>query len=390
MKKIYNIFLLLMAISLFSCEQGELKNSEADIEAVIFPEAVNSLLGKPIISNKEVRVPKTAVIEEDIQTLEELLQNLSIELKLTEGATVSPDPAISRDYTSAQKFTVTSEDGKWSKDYEVSFFSARLDIRRFDFEHVEISSAYENYTYNIFYEIEKEEKHYIWSSGNGGFMMMAYGKAPDYYPTFSIPNGKTGKGLKLVTRSTGSLGKNLDPPMPLAAGNLFLGSFDTSIATVAPLMATQFGMQTTLPEPISLNLWCKYKAGDEYKDRAGNLVNKKDAPGIYAVLFEAIKDSEGKAIMLNGVNAKTAPNIVSIAIITPEQIESMRVDDIENAEYKPIEILFESKQPFAIEKQVRGDYYFTMVMSASENGDLFEGAVGSTLYVDEVELKVKE
>lgn len=382
MKKIYNIFLLLMAISLFSCEQGELKNSEADIEAVIFPEAVNSLLGKPIISNKEVRVPKTAVIEEDIQTLEELLQNLSIELKLTEGATVSPDPAISRDYTSAQKFTVTSEDGKWSKDYEVSFFSARLDIRRFDFEHVELSDYYK------FYEKEKEEKRYIWDSGNGGFGMVPGNDSADDYPTVSVPNGKSGKGLKLVTRSTGFFGNMMN--MPLAAGNLFLGYFELKNATRAPLMATQFGMQTTLPEPISLNLWCKYKAGDEYKDRAGNVVDKKDAPGIYAVIFEAIKDSEGKAIMLNGENAKTAPNIVSIAIITPEQIESIRVDDIENAEYKPIEILFESKQPFAIEKQVRGDYYFTMVMSASENGDLFEGAVGSTLYVDEVEIKVKE
>ena len=49
-----------------------------------------------------------------------------------------------------------------------------------------------------------------------------------------------GKCLKLSTRSTGGMGAMMN--MPMAAENLFIGTFDTMSALSDPLKATQFGL----------------------------------------------------------------------------------------------------------------------------------------------------
>lgn len=41
---------------------------------------------------------------------------------------------------------------------------------------------------------------------------------------------------------------------------------------------------------------------------------------------------------------------------------------------------------FDIEKLRNGEYAITVVASSSKNGAYFEGAIGSTLYVDELEI----
>ncbi len=62
-----------------------------------------------------------------------------------------------------------------------------------------------------------------WASGNAGYAMTGVAKTADDYPTFQITDGKVGKCLSLVTRSTGFFGQIAG--MPIAAGNLFIGSF---------------------------------------------------------------------------------------------------------------------------------------------------------------------
>ena len=70
--------------------------------------------------------------------------------------------------------------------------------------------------------------------------MTGVAKTADDYPTFQIANGKNGKCLSLVTRSTGFFGGLVG--MPIAAGNLFIGSFDVNNAMSNPLQATKFGL----------------------------------------------------------------------------------------------------------------------------------------------------
>jgi hypothetical protein len=338
-----------------------------------------------------VRISKLAILKEDSIILDQQLKSLTIRFVLTPGATVSDD-GLHRDFTQPQTYTVTSEDGRWQKDYEVSFFTARFDKKEYDFSHYRLFETSTKKNYYEFYELIDEipdEEFNVWASGNGGYALTAkVSDPPESYPTFAITTPQGEKGVKLVTRSTGALGALVG--MPIAAGNLFLGSFEISSAMTKPLEATQFGVQTTQTKPDALGLWCKYKAGQEYKDRYGTVLSLTDYPEIYAVLYEPKIDSNGNPVKLNGTNIQKADNIVSIAISGKEHVDQIIVKDIDQNEYKYIEIPFKDRQRFEPEKQFAGKYYITIVFSSGAKGDLFEGAVGSTLCVDEVRLIEKD
>lgn len=102
-----------------------------------------------------------------------------------------------------------------------------------------------------------------WASGNAGYAMTGVAKTADDYPTFQITDGKAGKCLSLVTRSTGFFGQIAG--MPIAAGNLFIGSFDVSNAMSNPLKATKFGLPFR-HVPTYLAGYYKYKAGDQFTE----------------------------------------------------------------------------------------------------------------------------
>jgi len=377
MKKIIVPFFIFL---LTGCQSGNLLNDEADILNVILPSQVPT--GKPIITNNEVRVPSLAVTEAQIQQLKVQLQSLQPQFVITEGAKILNADAP-RNFLQPQEYTVVSQDGKWSKTYKFSFVSQRLDTNFLHFANIDtVNTGYSKYI--EFYEISGSEHFNIWSSGNAGFALAAANAAPYDFPTFATQNGYNGTAAQLVTRSTGSFGAAVG--MPFAAGNLFLGDFELKNATVKPLEATQFGVLTTMNKPSKIGLWCKYKAGDVYKDRDGNILQKEDKPNIYAVLYEAKTDDTGKPVKLNGTNIKTDNSIICIAELSPQQANDIKANNIETDSYKPIEIPFIYRTPFDPEKQQAGKYYFTIVFSSSLNGDLFEGAVGSTLCVDEVEI----
>ena len=387
-KQIQPIFILLFGFFFFSCERGELLNSEADILEIILPEGMK--VGEPFITNDEIRIPKIPQSTADSLILEEQLSSLIPTFILTPGATISDD-GVPRDFSEKQIYRVTSEDKKYWKDYEITFFKSEFEIPTFSECRFDTASFrfsyYESFSdtkpYHRFFEVDSTNaKFYIWDSGNAGFAMTA-GTAPaENYPTSVAPVGKVGTGARLVTRSTGGLGAMFG--MPIAAGNLFLGYLNVGIATSRPLEATQFGIQTKIDKPVKIGLWAKYKAGAEYKNRAGNVLPITDTPEIYAVLYEPKKDERGNPVRLDGTNIKTADNIVLIAGTTAELVEKIKVDDIDAAEYIYMEIPFEARKEFELSKQENGDYYITIVFSSSTRGDLFEGAVGSTLCVDEV------
>lgn len=391
----------LLSLFICSCEQGELLNSEADIINVILPQDVKG--GAAIISNDKVRIPKMATTQEENIQLEEQLKDLSLDFVLSSGSRIRRNGVeLTRivtdsivlwrdeegaDFTFPQRYEVISEDGAWSKPYEVSFFDL-FDKTDFHFENYRTFS--EAKPYYVFYEVDDEHgEQPVWASGNPGFAITAGSASGDAYPTSVTEQGHRGSGAKLVTRSTGDFGALVG--MPIAAGNLFLGNFNLSNATSKPLEATQFGVATVINEPVELTLWAKYKAGAEYKDADGNVLDVVDRPEIYAVLYEPELGADGAPVLLNGTNVKTADNIISIADMTEEQAKSIRVDDVEAAEYVQVRIPFVTREEldFDEEKQKQGIYHIALVFSSSAKGAAFEGAVGSTLYVDEVEIVTK-
>ena len=105
---------LLMVGGLGACIQSEPLNAEADITACKILNAKGSpetnIKGNIIINNAQVLAQANPSID---------LTKLALEVTLTEGANISPDPARVMDYSHPQKFTVTSEDGNWHKEYSV-------------------------------------------------------------------------------------------------------------------------------------------------------------------------------------------------------------------------------------------------------------------------------
>lgn len=351
---------LFLSIMGMSCIQDEAPNAEADIEECIVPADI--LKRDPIIINDKV----TLMVKTETD-----LTNQAPEFVLTPGATISPASGTKRDFTSPQKYVVTSEDGQWSKTYTVVYIVAGISTR-YDFEHVEMNDKNQ---YQIFYEMDEYEdkRLFDWASGNSGFSFT--GNTSGGFPTSSSDDGKSGKCVKLQTMSTGSLGASLG--MPIAAGNLFMGTFDLGSAlsgSEGALKATQFGFPFE-HVPSVLTGYYKYKAGDVFESNGKPIEGKTDQCDIYAIFYE----TDNQVKMLDGTNAFTHPNLVSIARIK---------DQKETGEWTQFYIPFESIPGRLIDKKKleEGGYNIAIVFAASLEGDRFNGAVGSTLYIDEVEL----
>lgn len=92
-----------------SCIQDEAPNAEADIETCTVPGDV--LNRDPIIGNDQITLPLKKGAN---------ISKLAPEFTLTPGATINPESGVVRDFSTPQKYVVTSEDGKWKKEYEVT------------------------------------------------------------------------------------------------------------------------------------------------------------------------------------------------------------------------------------------------------------------------------
>ena len=198
------------------------------------------------------------------------------------------------------------------------------------------------------------------------------------YPTVQVANGFKGKAVKLETRNTGDFGAMVK--MYIAAGNLFIGTFEVGNALANPRKATNFGFQFD-KRPKTLKGHYKFKAGDVYSVEGKPQEGVRDKCDIYAVMYEA----ENNSIMLNGDNVFNSDKLVLLARIEPKDI-------VESDEWNEFTIHFESVKGREIDdtKLQNGKYKLGIVLSSSVDGAYFRGAVGSTLYVDELELICKE
>jgi len=361
---------ILMAIAILclifnSCIKSEALNSEADIESCIIPEGI--LIAEPKIENDRITLMLNPAAD---------VTNVPINFILTPGATIEPENGTTRDFSNGEKYTytVTSEDNKWKKIYtlntSVSGIRTSYDFENYRF-FIDKSSGKE--VYYEFYEIaENGEEQNIWASGNPGFKFVASGKAPEDYPTVSYENGRTGRCLKLETRSTGSLGSAIKKP--IAAGNLFIGSYGGELNA---LKATHFGVPFTFV-PTGLTGYYKYKAGEVYKNETGTVIpDKKDNFDIYAIMYE----TDDKVKYLDGSNSLTSPNLVAIARISDDK---KKETDTWTHFSLPFNML--PGKEIDPKKLANNQYNVSVVFSSSIEGATFSGAVGSTLFIDQVEL----
>lgn len=368
MKIFRMLMVLFVAMVAASCVKDEPLNAECDIlKVTIQGDVLNR--DPQIFNDKVILYVKNGVSVTD----------LAPEFELTEGATISPAGGTPRNFQQPQEYTVTSQDGLWKKVYTIEVRRNTSINLNYSFENVrQISALGGSCFYDVFFEVGTNgEERWAWASANSAFALTLQASVPSTFPTYQSEEGVNGKCAVLVTRGTGDFGKRVGKP--IAAGNLFMGKFDMTNAIKFPLQATQFGTPFS-KIPVTFSGHYKYTPGESYcePDEKGELVpvpGKTDCFNLYAVMFETMEGHE----WLDGANVLAAdnPQIISTAEIpdrgATEEWKEFSVPFI----YRPGKII----DPVKLEE---GRYSIAVVMSSSQDGDYFRGAIGSTLMVDEL------
>lgn len=377
----------LLLCTLNSCIQDEPLNAECDITGVdtLWLQQNRSLIkGNPRIDNN--RVSFTVPYDADRSALAPKFY-LTPGARLTamvDGVEVADANGMTRDFNTPQTYTAHSQDGQWSKSYEVSFES-EAPIEKLDFENFELDPSGR---YQVWFEMDANDasnpRRNYWASGNPGYNLTGLGSSPGVFPTTAAEGGVSGKCIKLETKDTGMYGMSTKPKMPIAAGNLFIGEFELSKASRYPRKATKFGLPLVRKKPVKLEGYYKYKAGAKFTDAKKKVQpTMHDTADIYAVVYEIDPDN---FVPLDGDNILTASNIALMARIDkPAEFEGdmselAAADWVHFSEpFKPM-----NGKEFDAERLARGGYAIAIVMTSSRQGAYFEGAIGSTLYVDQL------
>lgn len=345
-----------------SCIKDEAPNAEADILSCILPAEI--LKREPIIRNNSITLmvkPNTDITHQ------------APEFTLTDGATIIPPSGTELDFTTPQQYVVTSESGKWKKTYTVTFTIDDISTY-YTFEDTLITAESKG-DYFVFIDKSTNGDQMEWASGNPGFRLTGVAHDAYDYPTVQDNNGYIGKCIKLVTRDTGSFGSQVG--MPIAAGNLFTGTFNVLSALTDALKSTQFGLPF-YHKPLRLSGYYKFKAGETFYSKGEAVAGRKDIFNIYAMFYET--DEQTKT--LDGyfkAQGYAHPNLVSLALIkNPTETDNWTHFDLP---FKPVE-----GKEIDAEKLRNGKYNIAIVFSSSIDGDTFDGAPGSTLWLDEIEL----
>lgn len=312
------------------------------------------------------------------------LTALSPSFTLTPGATIQPANRSTHDFSKgAVAYTVTSEDGAWHRQYKVAFVPKTQTVNDtivFDFENYSLASNKPGakdkyYTWDTSSETGLSVDK--WASGNPGFVFTQQSSTPEGYPTVPATDGYEGSSVRLITKDTGVFG--VMGNMRIAAGNLFLGTFDPSLAMSGPtgaLKATSFGVAFD-KKPTRISGYYKYKPGEHFQDRSGNIQEAQtDKADIYSVVYRN-HDSDGNAVTLNGENVLNSPQVVAIA----------RVDNVTSTDsWTRFDVDYTYLNDIDTDLLQNFGYSIAIVFTSSANGAYFEGAVGSTLDIDKVEV----
>ena len=361
-----------------SCIKDEAPNAEADILNCILP--AEMLTGTDIDYNRPYDKSLNAYpIYIEVNNGTDLTR-LAPTFELTEGASIEPANGSTQNFTNPVRYTVTSEDKNWHRTYAINIHypETKSIPTVFNFENVK-TVPYNKNEYYVLYEAASGYSTLTWSSGNQGFALTGSGYTPNDFPTSISPNGRTGNCLQLITRKTGSLGTLVG--MPIAAGNLFIGSFDIGSAMSDALSATKFGT-TFYYEPIKLVGYYKYKAGPfACFMRVGY-----DSSGYHVFMFIIVLcDMAIQHLHVFGLFVKQGIDI--------ENVFSVGRFSVLIEFWSCFELDFNYEhygKTIDPQKLANGGYNVSIVLSASKDGDVFQGAPGSTLLIDDLKLVCKQ
>lgn len=339
----------LSVLCFFSCIKEEPLYREADITSFTLDPKI---MVSSIISDNKIQI----IVTEDTD-----YTSLIPVISISPGATVTPASGEMVDFTNNVTYTVASEDRRYSKEYTVKV-SSRLSLK-YDFE--EWGLAGSSWKYPALTDI-------MWSSANLGVMLAKLGQI-DNYPTRSTDDAVLGKSAALLETMEG--GTFWDKFISIFPGSLFLGDF--VIDTNNFSNSAKFGQIHSKEngKPLSFTGYYKYTRGEHFIDSKGDTIpDRSDECSIYAVLYKVAKGDAGKEEYLDGTDILTSDKVIARAIL-------------ENSEEGNEYIYFDI--PFVYNEDMNydlNDYKLAVVFASSKNGVNYEGAPGSKLTIDEVEI----
>lgn len=352
-----------------SCIKEEGAYQEADIIKFTLPADIMLM---PTIINLKGDNRVEVVVYDTIGMKEALI---APEIEVSPGAVISPasgEEVQLKDYKAT--YTVTAEDGD-QKMYTIMILPDKP----------------QKYNFESWYEVTKDPKRIyemlsdgLWSNANDGLAKV--NPAYKSFPTRKTTECYSGEYGMLLESTEGVRSPLFVMDIPLFAGSAFRGTFKTNASD--PVTSAKFGQihAKSSGKPLFFKGWYKYKPGKVFQTctvttvdkKKVNIVeydeNRKDEPDIYAIFFKVPKGNDGKDIYLNANDVKTSDRIIATAILE---------DTSEKADWTQFNIPFEYIEEIDYSQN---DYKLAIVFSSSSRGAFYEGAPGSRLLIDEVEV----
>jgi hypothetical protein len=283
-------------------------------------------------------------------------------ITITKGASVSPASGQAVTFNNPVQYTVTSEDGQNHKTYTVKAIA----VVGFNYEFEnwqQLGSGTRVYEHPV--EMANGVTEPVWSSGNPG---LAIATDPPY-PIQKTTDSYQGNYAAQITTMPGTVVFGVGAPM--AAGSLFLGTFETNISE--PLKSTKFGQPLAkAKKPVRFTGYYKYTPGPTYsqfsiidtKITSAPIPGAQDSCAIYVIVFRGSDP-------LDGTNVNNSTRIIARA----EMKQGLPASG-----YTAFNIPFEYYDTNIDWKNE--NLLFTVVFSSSKGGAEYRGALNSQLIVD--------
>lgn len=291
-------------------------------------------------------------------------------LEVSSFASVSPAEGEIVDFSVIVPFTVTAEDGS-QQIYTVIAKRSQAEIQL------------NNSNFQDWYEVTGSKKYYepgiskditIWATGNPGVVTLG---APNVNPSGSAENVYA--LLKTVELPLGAvLGQGI------GAGSMFTGFFKLNISN--PISSAKFGTPYSA-RPKSFKIKYKYSPGTVMKDgKLNNLPNAKDSCDIAITLTDRSVEPY-KQVAVGWF--RSGKNITEWETITLDFKYGTITSPASYEEPKDVYILDNGKErlvPVVYGTGNEKPTHIAVIFASSHRGDFFEGAPGSELFIDDLEL----
>lgn len=366
LKKIFPF--LLLTIILNSCIKDEAPDKEADIIEFTVENDPNVTFSRVIYQNGvhevQITVADTAGYANKV---------ITPTIEISKGATIVPksgEPIQLKNYRAT--YEVTAGDGN-VKHYEVIVTPP---IPFYDFNQWSTTTS-NGFEYDIY-------DNSRWTNANKGVSFrFVHGRD---FPTRKTTDCVSKPYAALLETVEGLRSDVFILDIPLYAGNMYTGTFVTTLSD--PVASARFGQPHLKEEgkPIRFVGYYKYFPGKEFTacevitegGRRHNNVyidpNRQDECDIYAILFKVDKNENINKIFLNANTVQTSDRIIAIA-------------ELKNRGSQPKWSKFNI--PFEYSEELDYDTYnykLAIVLSSSKRGAFYEGAIGSKLFVDDIEI----